>query len=106
MALLWGAGVRGNSLEAIAAWKEGLLAVAVARVAFDAWRARRLPFRPGPVDALAVAFATIVLLYAVLPQSALGGGAGTKAILYGLRHDLVPVVTFFVGRSLGLGRRE
>ena len=104
MALLWGAGVRGNSLEAIAAWKEGLLAVAVARVAWDARRARKLPFRPGLVDALAVAFGTIVFLYAVIPQSALGGAAGTKAILYGLRHDLVPVVAYFLGRSVGLGR--
>ena len=29
------------------------------------------------------------LLYAVIPQSALGGHAGAKAIAYGLRHDLV-----------------
>ena len=104
MALLWGAGVRGNSLEAIAAWKEGLLAIAVARVAWDARRTRKLPFRPGPVDALALAFAAVVLLYAVIPQSALGGAAGAKAILYGIRHDLVPVVAYFLGRSVGLGR--
>ena len=104
MALLWGAGVRGNSLEAIAAWKEGLLAVAVARVAWDAWRARKLPFRLGPVDGLALAFTAIVLLYAVIPQSALGGAAGAKAILYGIRHDLVPVVAYFLGRSVGVGR--
>src|SRR6266849_4889350 len=102
MALLWGAGVRGNSLEAIAAWKEGLLAIAVARVAWDAWRTRKLPFRPGPVEALA--FAAVVLLYAVIPQSALGGAAGAKAILYGIRHDIVPVVAYFLGRSAGLGR--
>src|SRR5262249_4059254 len=53
MSLLWGAGVRGDSLELIAAWKEILLAVAAARVVFDAWRAHELPFRPGLVDALA-----------------------------------------------------
>src|SRR5436309_5977405 len=69
LALLWGAGVRGAPNEAIAAWKEGLLAVAVARICWDAGRARRLPFRPGPVDALALAFAALVLLYAILPQS-------------------------------------
>src|SRR5581483_7761777 len=43
MALLWGAGVRGGWLEVIAAWKEALLAVAVASVAWHAWRVRRLP---------------------------------------------------------------
>ena len=53
MALLWGAGVRGGSLELISAWKEILLAIAAARVAFEALRARRLPVRPGPVDFLA-----------------------------------------------------
>src|SRR5438128_9686654 len=84
LALLWGAGVRGNSLEAIAAWKEGLLSVAVARVALDAVRARKLPFRPGPVDGLALTFGAIVVLYAILPQGPLGGQAGTKAVLYGL----------------------
>lgn len=106
LSLLWGGGVRGASLDAIAAWKEALLAVAAARVALDAWRARRLPFRPGPVDALALAFAALVLLYAVLPQGMLGGSAGPKAVLFGIRHDLVPVVAFFLGRSLALDARE
>jgi hypothetical protein len=106
MSLLWGAGVRGNSLEAIAAWKEALLAVAVARVAYDAGRARRLAFRPGVVDALALAFGGLVVLYAILPQGPLGGHAGTKAVLYGLRHDLVPVAAYFLGRSLVLGARQ
>jgi hypothetical protein len=102
MALLWGAGVRGSSLELISAWKEILLAVAVARVAFDAVRARRLPVRPGLVDVLALAFAALVLLYAVIPQSALDGGAGASAILHAIRHDLIPVVAFLLGRSLGI----
>ena len=48
MALLYGGGVRGHALEAIQAWKEALLAVAVARVAWDAVQARRFPFRLGP----------------------------------------------------------
>ncbi len=102
MSLLWGGGVRGDSLELISAWKEILLAVAVARVAVDALGARRLPFRPGPIDALALAFAALVLLYAVIPQSALGGQAGGSAILHAIRHDLVPVVAFLLGRSLGI----
>lgn len=105
VALLYGAGVRGGALEAIQAWKEILLAVALARVAWGALRGRRLPFRPGLVDALALGFAAIVVLYAVIPQSVLGGGAGAKATLYGLRHDLVPVAAYLLGRSLPFGRR-
>jgi hypothetical protein len=106
MALLYGAGVRGNALEAIQAWKEVLLAVAIARVTWDAVRARRLPFRPGLIDILALAFGSIVLLYALIPQEALGGHAGPKAILYGLRHGLVPVAAYFLGRALALSPRQ
>lgn len=100
MALLYGAGVRGNELEAIQAWKEALLAVALARVVRDVVRARRLPFRLGTVDLLAVAFGALVILYALIPQEALGGQAGSKAILHGLRHGLVPVAAYFLGRAL------
>ena len=57
MALLYGAGVTGLALDAIQAWKELLLAAALGRVAVDAVRARALPFRPGLVDLLALAFA-------------------------------------------------
>jgi hypothetical protein len=103
MAALYEAGVRGNVLTAITAWKEILLAVALLRVVRDAWDVRSLPFRPGIVDAIAVAFAVLVLVYAVIPQSALGGGAGARAIGLALRHDLVPVGAFFLGRSLQLG---
>jgi hypothetical protein len=102
MALLWGVGVRGGSLDVIQAWKEILLAVALVRVAADAARARRLAFRPGLVDALALAYLAVVLVYAVVPQSALDGSAGPKGILYGLRHAAVPVAAFFLGRSIRL----
>src|ERR687884_2256326 len=57
MAALYGAGVRGGALTALQAWKEILLGVALARVAVDAVRARRVAFRIHPVDVLAVAFA-------------------------------------------------
>ena len=100
MALLWGAGVRGNALEAIAAWKEVLLAVAIARVATDAFRARSLAFRLGFIDALAAAFGALVVLYAILPQGPLDGRAGADAVLHALRHDLVPIAAYFVGRSV------
>ena len=105
MALLYGAGVRGSTLTAVAAWKEALLAVALASVAWRALRQRRLPFLPGAVDALALAFAGIVALYAVLPQSALGGEAGGEAVGRAFRELVLPVAAYLLGRSLLLDRR-
>jgi len=106
MAALYEAGVRGSTLTAIAAWKELLLAVALARVALDAVRARELPFRPRLVDWLALAFAVLVVIYALIPQSALGGLAGRHAVGLALKHDLVPVGAYFLGRSLRLEPRD
>ena len=102
--LLYKAGAHGWQLTAAQAWKEVLLAVALTRVARDAAVNRALPFRPMYVDAAAAAFALTVLVYAVVPQGVLGGDAGPKAVLYGLRHYLVPVAAYFVGRSLLLRR--
>ncbi len=106
MASLYAGGVRGSALTAIQAWKEILLAVAVARVALDAVRARRLPFRPRLVDWLAVAFGALLVVYTLIPQSTLGGLASHKTVLYGLRHDGAPVVVFLLFRALGLDRAE
>lgn len=100
MALLYGAGLRGGELTAIAAWKEILLAVALASVAWTALRERRLPFRPGLVDVLALAFAAAVVLYALLPQGPLGGEAGADAVGKALRELVAPVGAYFLGRSL------
>jgi hypothetical protein len=105
-AALYGAGVRGGALTTIQAWKELLLAVALLRVALDVVRARRLPFRPGVVDALAVAYGALVCVYAVIPQHVLGGSAGRHAVGLALKHDLVPVAAYFVGRSLIVRRQE
>src|SRR5919197_5590686 len=106
MAALYGAGVRGGALTAIQAWKEILLAVALGRVAFDAVRARRLAFRFGVVDVLALAFAVIVCIYALLPQSWLDGAADRSAVGLALKHDLIPVGAYFLGRSLLLRRAQ
>jgi hypothetical protein len=100
MAALYGAGVRDGALTAIQAWKEILLAIALARVALEARRARRLAFRVHPADVLAVAFAALVCVYAVLPQSWLDGSADHGAIGLALKHDLVPVGAYFLGRSV------
>jgi len=106
MAGLYGAGVRGGALTALQAWKEILLGVALARVSLDAARARRLAFRIRAVDVLAFAFAVVVCLYAVLPQSWLDGSADRSAIGLALKHDLVPVGAYFLGRSLLLRREQ
>jgi O-Antigen ligase len=106
MAALYAAGVRGSTLTTIAAWKEIILAVALARAIRDAVRARRLPFRPGVVDGLALAFGLLAVVYALIPQSTLGGLADRHAVALALRHDIVPVGAFFLGRSLLLRRDD
>ncbi len=106
MAALYGAGVRGGALTALQAWKEILLVVALARVAVDVMRERRLPFRLHPADLLALAFGLLVCVYAVLPQDWLGGAADRSAIGLALKHDLIPVGAYFLGRSLVLRRQE
>jgi hypothetical protein len=100
MAALYGAGVRGGALTAVQAWKEILLGVALARVALEALRAGRLAFRVHLADVLGVAFAALVCVYAVLPQSWLDGSADHGAIGLALKHDLVPVGAYFLGRSV------
>lgn len=100
MAALWRAGVRGTALTVVSAWKDVLLIVALALVVP---RLRR-PWTP--VDWLALTFGLFVVLYGVLPQSWLGGGATHKGVLYAARHDLLPVGAYFLGRGLDLTERE
>jgi hypothetical protein len=100
MALLWRAGVRGTELTVIAAWKDVLLLVALVLVV------RGFPWPLRPTDWLALAFGALVVLYALLPQSWLGGGATHKGVLYAARHDLLPVAAYFLGRGLHLSERE
>jgi hypothetical protein len=103
MALLWRAGLRGGALTVVSAWKDVLLLVALVLVV----RARRgLPFKGTLADWLALAFGALVVLYGVLPQSWLGGGATHKGVLYAARHDLLPVGAYFLGRGLELTEHE
>src|SRR4051812_34885349 len=104
MAMLWRAGVRGGALTVISAWKEVVLLVALALVVADR---RTLPFsRTFVPDLLALAFAAFVVVYALIPQSLLDGGATHKGIAYGLRHDLLIVGAYFLGRGLQLTDKE
>lgn len=102
MAELWDAGVRGTWLDAIAAWKDILLILALGAVL---WRAQRLPLALA-ADKLALLFAAVVILYGIVPQSWLGGEATARGELLALRHDLIPVGAYFFGRLLELAPRE
>ena len=102
MSLLYGGGVRGGALDAIQAWKEIVLAAALALGRARVPSAtRRLPFRPISSTALALAFAR--------DRRPLRGDPAERArrrtrapgrSLYGLRHDLVLVAAYFLGRSV------
>jgi hypothetical protein len=98
MAELWDAGVRGASLDVVAAWKDALLAVALAVAILGA---RSLPVGTW-ADRLALAYAAIVLLYWLVPQGWLDGAATQRGQLFAARHDLIPVAAYFLGRLLVL----
>ena len=100
MALLWQAGVRGSALDVAAAWKEIVLVVAfVAAV----WAAASLP-KLVWADRLALAYGALVVLYWLLPQSWLDSGATAKGELYALRHHLLPLGAYALGRFVVLDR--
>ena len=102
MALLWQAGVRDTALDVVAAWKELVLGIAfVAALAGG----RAFPTRLW-ADRLALAFALLVVLYLLLPQSLLGGEATARGELYALRHHLLPVAAYGLGRLLVLDRGD
>jgi O-Antigen ligase len=102
MAQLWDLGIRGDRLDVVAAWKELLLAVAVVVLA---WTLRDRVTITG-VDALAGAYTLAVLAYAVIPQDWLGGEATTRGELLAVRHDLLPVGAYVLGRLVGTARRD
>ena len=84
-------GSAAREIDVVQAWKEALLAVALARVAADAIRERRLPFRPRAVDWLALAFALSSASTRSSRRTCSAERPTAKAILYGLRHALLPV---------------
>jgi len=102
-AQLWRAGVRGATLSALSAWKDVLLAAALVAVYAGL---RHRPFRPTVCDWLALAFAGVVVLYGLIPQSVLGGTATHSGVVYAARHDLLPVEAYLLGRGLALTVKE
>jgi hypothetical protein len=99
MSELWRAGVRGSALTVVSAWKDVLLVAALAAV-LPHIRGLSLP------DKLALLFGAFVVVYGILPQSWLGGGATHRGVLYAARHDLLPVGAYFLGRGLDLTETE
>lgn len=103
LAELWHAGLRGNELSAVAAWKDLLLVGSLAAVAWA--RRGRLP-KPIAADWLALAYTAFVLVYGLIPQSWLGGGATHRGVVFAARHDLLPVAAYLLGRGLELSAEE
>lgn len=109
MALLYGAGVRGDALDAIAAWKDLLLLAAIV-VAFLGVRATTDDLsQVGSrsrlarwADGFALAYAVLVVVYFLIPQGWLDGEATTRAEVLALRHHLLPVGAYLLGRLLTL----
>jgi hypothetical protein len=102
MAQLWDLGVRGTTLDVVAAWKEALLLVALL---FVAWHVRRLPAVVA-ADLLAASYAAVIVLYWLIPQDALGGEATSRGELLALRHHLFPVAAYVLGRFIGVAWQE
>ena len=94
MAQLWDLGVRGTSLDVVAAWKEALLLVALL---VTAWRVRGLPAVKA-ADVLALAYLIVIVVYWLIPQDVLGGEATSRGELLALRHHLFPVAAYALGR--------
>ena len=102
MAQLWDLGVRGTSLDVVAAWKEALLLVALLVVA---WHVRRWPAVKA-ADVLAASYAVVIVVYWLIPQDVLGGEATTRGELLALRHHLFPVAAYALGRLAALAWEE
>ena len=102
MAQLWDFGVRGTTLDVVAAWKEVLLLAALLLVA---WHVRRFP-AVRAADVLALSYAVVIVVYFAIPQDVLGGGATTRGELLALRHHLFPVGAYALGRLVAIAWEE
>jgi hypothetical protein len=100
MSLLWDAGVRDSALDAVAAWKDVLLLVALVAALAGVGSLPGLLW----ADRLALAYGAVVVAYWLLPQSWLGGEATARGELFALRHHLVPLGAYLLGRLVTLDR--
>ncbi len=102
MAQLWDLGVRGSTLDVVAAWKEALLLLGIG---LAGWAVRGRP-TIRTVDVLAAVYAFVIVVYALIPQDSLGGEATNRGELLALRHHLLPVAAYALGRLLAPWCRE
>jgi hypothetical protein len=102
MSGLTGWGVEDSALDVVSAWKDALLVLALAA---GLWATRHVPLSHW-ADRLALVYAAVVLVYWLLPQSWLDGDATARGELFAVRHHLLPVGAYFLGRLLALSPRE
>jgi O-antigen ligase/polysaccharide polymerase Wzy-like membrane protein len=102
MAELWELGLRGTALDVVAGWKDVFLLVALGLALAQT---RRLPLET-VADRLALAYAGIVVAYWLVPQSWLGGEATARGELLALRHHLIPVAAYALGRLIVATSRD
>jgi hypothetical protein len=102
MAQLWELGVRGTTLDVVAAWKEAVLLVALLVVA---WHVRHRPAVTA-ADVLAASYAIVIVVYWLIPQDVLGGEATARGELFALRHHLFPVAAYALGRLTALAWQD
>ncbi len=100
MALLWQAGVRDLALDVVAAWKEALLLAALVAALVATGAIPRLRW----ADRFALAYGAIVVVYWLLPQAWLDGDATARGELFALRHHLLPLGAYVLGRLVVLER--
>ena len=102
MAQLWDLGVRGTTLDVVAAWKEVLMLLALIVVA---WHVRHFPALMA-ADVLAAVYTIVIVVYFAIPQDVLGGAATTRGELLALRHHLFPVAAYALGRLAAFAWEE
>jgi hypothetical protein len=102
MAQLWELGVRGTTLDVVAAWKEAVLLVALLVVA---WHVRHKQAVTA-ADVLAASYAIVIVVYWLIPQDVLGGEATARGELLALRHHLFPVAAYALGRLAAFAWEE
>lgn len=102
MAQLWELGVRGTTLDVVAAWKEAFLLIALVVVA---WHVRHRPAVTA-ADVLAASYAIVIAVYWLIPQDVLGGEATARGELLALRHHLFPVAAYALGRLAAIAWQE
>ena len=75
------------------------------RTARVAWKVRRVPTVVA-ADVLAASYAVVIVVYWLIPQDLLGGEATARGELLALRHHLLPVAAYVLGRLVGVAWQE